>query len=144
MPENNDCSRTSIEASQVRCSTELSLSEMETEIPFHYNKGQGTGESLAPEAEREQEPDLPASVDASPQKVTASAAPPLQQAAEYVVIPTVPDLPFLDKSVKENLEQLVEKMKIQKRHGLQMTLPDVYQDPEFLSFQRQRGRRGIR
>lgn len=76
---------------------------------------------------------LPAPVAEAGENAAASAPPPPQEpeAPAVAVVPLVPDLPFVDEAVKEQLERLIEKMKIQKRYGLNMSIlewsKDIYE-----------------
>lgn len=107
---------------------EVRSSEMET--PLQQHQGHDTSEDLVPpESKLEQEMGLPANVDETPQNVPA-AAPPAPQKPEkrnYTVVPMVQDLPFLDEAVKQQLEQHILKMKLQRRYGLRMSVLELEQ-----------------
>ncbi|XP_071598119.1 uncharacterized protein [Heliangelus exortis] len=101
----------------------LSVLSRETETPFPYHKGQETLEGTIPEIKLLRELGLLDDVDEA-QNVPASAppTPQLPKKCDVVVVPIVQDLPFLDEAVRMELEAHIVKMKIQKRHGLHMSM----------------------
>ncbi|KAM9617065.1 uncharacterized protein ACIBXB_020964 [Morphnus guianensis] len=92
----------------------------EMEVPIAHHKGQDTLEGPIPARKLEWELGLPAAVDETLQDVPASAPPSPQRPEEcdVMLVPMVQDLPFLEETVKRQLESHSGKMKIQQRYGL--------------------------
>ncbi|XP_071598596.1 uncharacterized protein [Heliangelus exortis] len=101
----------------------FSVHSSDTETPFPYHKGQETSEGTIPEIKLLRELGLLDDVDEA-QNVPASAPPTSQppKKGDVVLVPIVQDLPFLDETVRMELEAHIVKIKIQKRHGLHMSM----------------------